>query len=598
MDVNARVTRLAVEAVTQRLTRRQVLQRGLSLGLSLSAIAWVLEACGSSSKSTATSQSGAASTGAASTTTSATAIASITNSASLPSGGTPQNGGDFNVLLDTTGYTYDFDPHSYYNVNVVLFQGPYEQLIVLKGSSDTEYAPGLAKTWGPSADGTEWTFTLNDNIKFHDGTPCDAQAVVSSFQRLMKMQLAPAFIIGRFVTNPDTDITVVDSKTVKFKLNAPNPAFEAAMASTYGVYIVSPTAVQQHKTASDPWAHDWFTKNMVGTGPYKATTATQQQVVLERFPDYWRGWQGAHFDRIILRVVEDTATRQNLIEGGGADALVHSLTPQAVEQLKQNPKVQVITYPSTQCNLDRMNTGDRLKDVNARKGFSYAFPYDQMRNGIFKGLIQRTGGPLPPTVRGYDAQQFIYDTDLNMAKQLISKQFPSGSSFTYMIASGDDLISSVAQLFQANLAQIGYTLKIQQVEASAYDTLFYGDAPPTQRPDFFGGGGWWPDYNDVYDYLYPIVDSQAGGSKGANAMFYSNAQVDKDLDSLSGWVKDDNTFNSLTKDAQTVMTVDDPPAIYWGMVTWYSVLGSKIRGYLPNPLYLYTFRYYDIYRVA
>jgi len=54
----------------------------------------------------------------------------------------------------------------------------------------------------------------------------------------------------------------------------------------------------------------------------------------------------------------------------------------------------------------------------------------------------------------------------------------------------------------------------------------------------------------------------------------------------------------LTKDAQTIMTVADPPAIYWGMVTWYSVLGSKIRGYLPNPLYLYTFRYYDIYRVT
>ncbi len=74
--------------------------------------------------------------------------------------------------------------------------------MVLKGSSDTEYTAGLAKQWGPNADGTEWTFTLNDNIKFHDGTTCDAQAVVASFQRLMKMQLAPAFILSRFVDNP------------------------------------------------------------------------------------------------------------------------------------------------------------------------------------------------------------------------------------------------------------------------------------------------------------------------------------------------------------------------------------------------------------
>ncbi len=38
--------------------------------------------------------------------------------------------------------------------------------------------------------------------------------------------------------------------------------------------------------------------------------------------------------------------------------------------------------------------------------------------------------------------------------------------------------------------------------------------------------------------------------------------------------------------------------IYWGMTTWYTILNAKIRGYLPNPLYLYTFRYYDMYRIA
>ncbi len=331
----------------------------------------------------------------------------------------------------------------------------------------------------------------------------------------------------------------MDAKTVKFKLNAANPAFEAAISSTYGVYIVSPAAVDQHKTSDDPWAHKWFTQNMVGTGPYKQVTAEQQQVVLEKFPDYWRGWDGAHFDRVVLRVVEDTATRRTLIEGGGGDAIVHSLTPQDVVDLQKNPAVQVITYPTTQSDTDRMNTGDRLKDVTVRKGFSYSFPYDGVRNGVYKGLIQRTSGPYPPTIKGYDPNGFIYDTDLTKAKQMISTQYPAGTEFTYMISTGDDLVAQTAQLFQANLAQIGYTLKIQQVEDSAYNTLYYGDAPPNQRPDFFGGGGWWPDYNDLYDFLYPIADTNAGGSKGANAMFYSNAQLDKILDQLAGWVQDE-----------------------------------------------------------
>ncbi len=105
------------------------------------AIGWVLAACGKGNNSTPAGGNGGATSTSATTSTTSTSVAGAPTKTAPPSaspsiaavstglsGGTPQNGGDFTVLLDTTGETYDFDPHSYYNINTVLFQGPYEQL--------------------------------------------------------------------------------------------------------------------------------------------------------------------------------------------------------------------------------------------------------------------------------------------------------------------------------------------------------------------------------------------------------------------------------------------------------------------------------------
>jgi len=578
------------------------------MGLSMPAIGWVLAACGSSGNNqtasgtnTTTGSGGVESTSTAGTSAasggSTVVVASPSASGNLKTGGTPQNGGDYTVVFPST--VGDYDPQSAYdNQASCVFFGAYEMLIQLKGHSTSDYAPMLAKEWGPNSDGSEWTFTLNDNIKFHDGTACDANAVVKSFQRLIKMQRGPYDVVARFVANPDTDITAPDAKTVKFKLKTPNPIFEAAIASEYGPFVVSPAAMEQHKTADDPYAHNWFTKNMAGTGPYKAVTINPQQVVLERFSDYYRGWSGSHFDRIIFRIVEDTATRRTLIQGGSADALTNALTPEAVADLKKDANVQVLEYPSTNVNWSWMNCGDRLKDPEVRQALSYAFPYDDVRNGVYKGLLAKTGGPLTPTTAGYDKSVFIYETDLDKAKTLLNKHFKPGTKFSFMISSGSDLTAALAQLFQANLQQIGYNLDIRQVERAARTNLAYGDAPPSQRPDFFGDWGWWPDYNDGYNELFPNFYSKSAGSAGSNVGFYKNDRFDQILDTLAPGITDQAKYNQLLAEAQDILTKQDPPAIYWGMVTWYTVLRSNIRGFVWNPIYLNWYNYYDMYRVS
>lgn len=583
-----RAVHLIAEAGRRSYARREIIRRGLAMGLSLTTIGWVLAACGGGSAPTPTA------TG--STATPESGGTGATEPTGTGPNGTPEDGGTFTILLH--GSTSDFDPHSAYDeIASSVFMGTYEMLIKLKGDSMDEYEPMLAESWGPSDDGLTWTFTLFDNVKFHDGTPCDAEAVVMSFRRLLSMQLGPYDVIGRFIDNPETDIIAVDAKTVQFKLKSPNPIFEAAVASQYGPWIVSPAAVEEHKTSDDPWAHQWFVRNMVGTGPYRVVELEpEQHIVLKRFPDYHRGWDGAHFDRIIFRVVEDTATRRQLITSREADALTNALAPDALESLRQDPSVQVIEYPSTHVNWSWMNCGDRLKDPEVRQGFSYAFPYEDVREGVYMGLLEKSGGPLTPTTRGYSEDVFIYETDLDKAKELLDKHFQPGETFTWLIPSDSALHESVAALMQANLQAIGYQLEIQKVDRSAMIELAYGDAPPSERPDFFGSWGWFPDYNDGYNELAPNFHSSAAGGGGSNLGFYSNPRIDEILDTLAAGVPEDEYYELLSE-AQQILTKDDPPAIYWGTVKYYTVLSSDIAGFQWNPVYLATYDFYKMHRV-
>ncbi|MER3485656.1 MAG: ABC transporter substrate-binding protein, partial [Chloroflexota bacterium] len=198
------------------------------------------------------------------------------------------------------GSAPDLDPHyAYDNAAQAIILGAYEMLIQYKGASTDEYEPMLAESWEVNEDQSVYTFKLYPNVQFHDGDPCTAQSVKDSFTRCILMGAAVSNVVTRFVPDPNM-IEVVNDLTVRFNLGRPQPLFLAAMASSYGPFIVNTKYVEEHKTDDDPWAHEWFRENAVGTGPYvlKENNPTER-VVLEKFDDYHDGWEGNHFDRIV-----------------------------------------------------------------------------------------------------------------------------------------------------------------------------------------------------------------------------------------------------------------------------------------------------------
>jgi peptide/nickel transport system substrate-binding protein len=567
-----RIARLAADAAAGRLTRRQVLETGLRLGVAAPLLAAIWE----------------------STPARAATVTHAPRPAAMPAAAQGQSIGTFTVLRD--GSSPDIDPHSAYdNLSSMLFFGLYEMLVQYKGSSTDEIAPMLAESWETSDDGMAVTFTIASNATFHDGNVCDAQAVKDSFTRFLLMDTGPVNVVKRFMSTPE-QMEVVDPTTITFNLDKPSPLFLPAMASSYGPFVVNPKMVEEFKTEEDPWAHEWFLANASGTGPYfLEENLPTEQVIMSRFDAYHGGWERPHFDQIVVRIVEEVATRRQLLEAGNADAVGLHLTPDDVDAVSSNPELQVVTYPSTAVFWIIMNA-PRLLTPEVRQGFSYAFPYDLVTESAYRGLITRTG-PLADTVRGYDPDVFLYQTDLAKAKELIlAGGFKEGDVFDYVFQSGDEVERIIAQLFQANVAEMGFTLDVTELERGALVDMVYGDSPAEERPMFTGGWGWWPDYNDPWNQLDPNF-SPKDGAGISNGGWWVNERF-SELMALSENFQTEEELAGWMKEIQNILTEQDPPAIYYGQLTWYSVLRSDIQGFVPNGLYLNAFNFRDMYREA
>jgi ABC-type transport system substrate-binding protein len=166
---------------------------------------------------------------------------------------------------------------------------------------------------------------------------------------------------------------------------------------------------------------------------------------------------------------------------------------------------------------------------------------------------------------------------------------------TYKVESESETAKAVAQLFQANLQQLGISMDINQMETGASTDLDYGAAAGDERPDFFAWS-WWPDYNDAYNEIYPSFYSQSNQTAaGPNSTFYSDKRLDEILDTVAPGVPDDQ-YNTLLAEANSILTEKNPGGLYYGSVLWYTIMAKNIQGFQPNPIYINTYNLYDMYR--
>jgi peptide/nickel transport system substrate-binding protein len=496
------------------------------------------------------------------------------------------------LTIGLDGSPSDLDPHSQYDYRSTLaVRGPYEGLIGLKGGATDEYEGLIADSWEANADQSVWTFHLREGVTFQDGSPCDAEAVRASYERLLTLGKGAFNVVARFAPDPK-QITAPDTRSVVFDLGKPQPLFETAMAATLGVQVVNVKVAREHEEDGD-WGNAWMQLNAegTGTGPYRIVEFEPgDRVVMERYDGYWGGWEGPHFDRIVVRVVEEFETRRQLIERGEIDIIDRNgVSYEALPELEKNPDLTVDRSTSTEVEYFTLTEAGPLATPEARQAMCWAFPYDDVLEGVYKGYAKQGVGPVAETVRGFAPETFTYSTDLAKAKELFTKaRVAEGTELTFL-GSG-----TIAELYQASLAEIGISLTIEEVDTTTFTATFYGDAPAEERPHVMGWS-WWPDYNDAWNQLYPIVSCESWGSKGGNGGFYCNERVDELLAQAKD-AADLDTYATALAEAQQILSRDDPSGIYYAQPEWTTVLRKGVEGFVFNPINLGTYDLHALHR--
>jgi peptide/nickel transport system substrate-binding protein len=498
------------------------------------------------------------------------------------------------LILVTNRAPSDLDPHSAYDPgSLMALQGLFEGLILLRPGTVDAIVPALAESWTANGDKSVWTFSLRPDVTFQDGTPLDAEAARASFERLFTLGLGPSTVLKRFIDEPER-ITAPDSRTLVFDLGRSQPLFEAALAAPGGGAVVNAAALRAHDVDGD-WGHAWAQVNAagIGTGPYRVVAFdVAESIELERFPEYWRGWAGAHFDSVAIRVVTEPETRRLLIENGEAD--IATTLPQAtVRDLETYPEVRVDRRFTLAVNYVAMTVAGPLRLREARQALCWAFPYDDVIEGLFEGFAKRAVGPVAELTRGFNPDTFVYSTDLERARALLQQAgVPEGTTLTYALPAGNSEAASLPELFAANLEAIGVQLDIQVIDFATYVDLAFGDLPAEERPNLFSFF-WSPDYNDAWNQLWPQVSCAAW--RAGNVGQYCNARVETLLEETRFATGAEGYLPALAE-IQQIVTRDDPAAIYVAQIQWPTVLRRDIAGFNLNPIVPELFDFYALHR--
>ncbi|MBI1878018.1 MAG: ABC transporter substrate-binding protein [Chloroflexi bacterium] len=494
----------------------------------------------------------------------------------------------------------NMDPGQTLNVaNNVVQRGIYEGLLRLKGSSVSEVEGVLAESWTTNDDKSEWTFKIRQGVKFHDGTTCDAQAIYDSMARTLVNQLPASFILARFIGDaPDQVMKVVDPYTLQFTFSQPQPLFDLGLAAAYGTGIVSPTAFKENEKDGDV-GKEWLTTHAVGTGAYKLEKfAPNDEFILVRNPDYWRGWSNPNqFEKVIVKPIPEASTTRQIMEKGDADIKSPGFNnPEDTLALEQTSMFNIGNVGQIRIDYALYNPHGKLKDPRTRQAISYAFDYDGYINGVRKGDGRQAEGPFPRNLAYHDPNVFVYKTDLDKAKSMFDEagwNYDDEITFTYYPGFGGE---NVGPILQAQLQQIGVKMKIEERDISSFNGIFYGDTPPEERPDLMWYA-WWPNLNDAYDESWILYHSDAAGSAGANAGFYSNKRVDELID--AGYTETDpEKLKAMWDEVQKLITVDDPAGLWVEDPLERTIIRKDIEGHVYNAIYAVTFDYWALTRKA
>jgi len=370
----------------------------------------------------------------------------------------------------------------------------FDTLIALDRDSG-ELVPGLATSWEASADAKDYTFVLRNDVKFHDGTPFNAEAVKYTFDSIRDPELKSLTAIGYL--GPYASTEVVDEFTVIVHFNEPYAAFPNTVSTT-PLAPVSPTAAQ----AMGPVE---FGRAPVGTGPFKFKSWEQQvSMTFERNPDYnwpiglYKHEGPAYIDELTVQFIPEAATLTGSLESGQL-TIADGIPPQDIARFQEDDEFQILlpSIPGAPQILPINAAKFPTDDLAVRQAINYAVDTDTIIDTLFFGTLKPAKGPLSASTWSYNpAVESYFPYDPDKASQLLADAGWTPGSGGILQKDGQPLeleyittpgqAGDVAELAQAYLLQVGIKANLQILEYAATAELMLQGAHNIARIGYTG----------------------------------------------------------------------------------------------------------------
>nr|WP_150960194.1 glutathione ABC transporter substrate-binding protein [Aneurinibacillus sp. XH2] len=401
------------------------------------------------------------------------------------------------------------DPHNAADtLSISGYRTMYQGLLGF--DQDMKVVPVLAESYEVSEDGKEYVFKLKENIKFHDGTPFNAEAVKINLDRLKDSNLRMS---KSFAVVDHTE--VVDEKTVKLTLTKPYSAMLNKLAM---LMIISPDALEKY--GKD------IGQNPVGTGPFKFKEWMQgNHLTIEKNPDYWE--EGLpKVDSITFKPVPENGSRVAMLKTGEAD-FVYPLPTEQVEHIDGKDGIVVEKNPSTIARYISINTTKKpFDDVRVRQAMNYAINKDAFIKVVKQGFAEKLDSAMAQKTQHY-AQQGVYDFNLEKAKELLKEAGYADGFKAEIWGNTDSETIKGMQFIQQQLAAIGIELDVKPMEEGTLSQEINSANSPEEAKVQMWYVSWSPSSADADAAIRPLFASEMFPPNGANTAYYKNDQVDE-----------------------------------------------------------------------
>lgn len=431
---------------------------------------------------------------------------------------------------------------------------------LVKKNAQFDYEGELASDIKRSDDGLTYTFTLRDNVKFHDGRAFSSADAKYTLDLLLANTFAKSASFfegtGQQKTGYIKAVEAPDPRTFVVSLNRP---WVGLLSNLVAIPIIAKDSYESQKTRP------------MGTGPFKFINYDNQQqlVDLEAFADYWEG--APKLPTVRVRVLPDMNQLQAELQAGRVDIapMPTSLSPDAVKGLERDPNLQVKVFNGSNVVLLTINTASApLDNVKVRQAIAHGIDRQTMINTLLGGYGKVAHSIIPEESWSYTPGQ-TYSFDPAASKRLLDEagfRDPDGDGprarfdkpVRYGVSGSSIAGRNYAVVIQNQLKEVGIPVEIQTYEGT---TLF----DEMRRGNFQIGYSQWVGGNQdpiFYKDLFATSEIPTETKISRNRSRYSNPELDRMVEEAV------NTFDrvkgrELYKQIQDMVSRDVPVFPLW-----------------------------------